>query len=295
LKSVVALFLFLISTTSWSQLQHPKASPLSIVEQGVGLSKISVSYSRPSIKGRKIFGVRADGKPGLVPNGRIWRVGANESTKISLESDVFIMGRPLLKGEYALYAFPEDTVWQIVFHKNTDHWGDGRNAYNPAEDALRVAVSPIKTLAFQESFLIYFDDITHNSLKLILFWERTKVEIPIHIDTRSTMERQIEEKLMDNPTAQTYYEIARYYQEEEINYQQALEYVDSALELGGDTYYFHRVKSLLEAGLGDYRSAIISAQKSLVLADKEGKDEFVRLNENNIENWTNLLNSKKQN
>lgn len=295
MKSYLALFLIILTTTSWSQLQHPKASPRSFIEQEVGLSKISIIYSRPSTKGRKIFGVKADGKPGLVPNGRIWRVGANESTKISLDSDVLIMGQPLLKGEYALYAFPEDSVWQIVFHKNIDHWGDGRNAYNPAEDALRVKVSPIKTLAFQESFQIYFDDITHNFLKLILFWERTKVEIPIHIDTRSAMERQIAEKLKDKPTAQTFYEIARYYQEEEINYQQALEYVDSALELGGDTYYFHRVKSLLEAGLRDYRSAILSAQKSLVLADKEGKDEFVRLNENNIEDWTILLNRNKQN
>lgn len=84
MKSVVALFLILITTTIWSQLQHPKASPLSNIEQEVGLSKISVSYSRPSAKGRKIFGIRADGKPGLVPNGRIWRVGANESNKISL-------------------------------------------------------------------------------------------------------------------------------------------------------------------------------------------------------------------
>lgn len=295
MKSVVALFLILITTTSWSQLQHPKASPLSNIEQEVGLSKISVSYSRPSTKGRKIFGIRSDGKPGLVPNGRIWRVGANESTKMSLDSDVFVMGKSLLKGEYALYAFPEDTVWQIVFHKNTDHWGDGRNAYNPEEDALRVQVSPIKTLAFQENFLIYFDDITYNSITMVLFWEHTKVQIPIHLDTRSAMENQIAKKLAENPTAQTFYEIARYYQEEGINYQQALEYVDTALELEGDTYYFHRVKSLLEAGLGDYKSAIISAQKSLVLADKEGKDEFVRLNEKNIIDWTLFLESNKQN
>ncbi|MFX0557608.1 DUF2911 domain-containing protein [Maribacter sp. CXY002] len=289
MRVVVFLLFFSLSTISWSQIQHPKASPAAIIEQEVGLSKIKISYSRPSARGRKIFGTRADGEPGLVPYGRIWRVGANESTKITIDTDSWVMGKLLPKGTYALYAFPEENLWEIVFHKNTGHWGDGRAAYNPVEDALRVQVKPIKTLGFQENFLIAFDDITHNALTMVLFWEHTKVQIPIHVDTRDAMEKQIAKQLVGNPTAQTFYEIARYYQEEGINYLQALKHIDKALELGGDTYYFYRIKSLIEAELGDYKSAISSAQRSLVLADEEGKDEFVRLNDKSIKDWTFII------
>ncbi len=269
-------------------MNYPKASPLSRLEQEVGFSKITVEYSRPATKGRTIFGNRPDGQPGLVPYGRIWRVGANESTKITLDTDVEILGNKLPKGIYALYAFPEADAWEIVFHRNTSHWGDGRTAYNPEEDALRIKVKPIKTLDFQENFSISFDGLTHNSVNMTWQWAHTKVVIPIGIDTGKIMLAQIQEKLESNPTAQTYYEVARYYQEEGIKYSEALEYLNKAISLGGDTYYFHRVKSLVEAELGDYQSAIRSAETSLNLAEKEGKDEFVRMNQKNIKRWAKL-------
>jgi tetratricopeptide (TPR) repeat protein len=96
---------------------------------------------------------------------------------------------------------------------------------------------------------------------------------------------QIAEKLVDNPSAQTYYEAARYYVEQGVKFETALAYLNKALELGGDTYFFHRVKSLAEAELGDYKAAITSAQKSLELAQEQAKDEFVRMNQKNIDLW----------
>lgn len=262
-----------------AQIDHPKASPSSRVEQEVGLSKITIDYSRPAVRGRKIFG-------DLVPYGRIWRVGANESTKFTVDSEVKVMGNTLPKGTYALYAFPEKGDWEIAFHSNIAHWGDGRNAYDPAEDVFRIKVTPERMPYHQENFLISFDSLTHNSVTMQWLWERTKISIPIRFDTEGLMQEEIQKQLQDNPTAQTYYEAARYLQEQGKQYDTALAYLNNAIELGGDTYYFHRVKSLVEAALGDYAGAVVSAEKSLALADAQGKDEFVRMNQKNIELWT---------
>ena len=283
------IFCFFASSFCWAQINHPKASPFTTIEQEFGLSKITLEYSRPSAKGRLLFGEKLNGKSALVPYGRIWRVGANESTKITLLSDVIIDGQDLQKGKYALYAFPEKDEWQIVFHKNTTHWGDGRFDYNSQEDALRITVIPMKTLEFQENFLISFDEINHNEISMIWKWGNTKVSIPIQVDTGSIMQAQIEEKLLNSPTAQTYYEIARYYQEQGILQVESLSYIEMALNMGGDTYYFHRVKSLILADLNQYSDAIEAAEMSSNLASKENKDEFVRLNANNIKDWNSKL------
>lgn len=283
-KAVLFLF-FLGSTLAFSQLKHPKASTAATVIQEVGFTTITVDYSRPAVRGRKVFGSFSDGKKGLVPYGRIWRVGANESTKITIDTDVSIKENILAKGTYALYAFPEAEEWEVVFHKNTKHWGDGRKNYNSEEDAFRIKIQPNSGANFQENFIIAFENITHNSADMIWHWENTKVVIPITIDTNGMMEEQIEKALKPGPSAQTYYEIARYYVEQGVRFPEALEYLNKALELGGDTYYFHRVKSLTEAGLKDYKSAIKSAKKSLELAQEQGKDEFVRMNQKNINLW----------
>lgn len=277
------------SSFCWAQINYPKASPFTTIVQEFGLSKITVEYSRPSAKGRILFGEQVNGKSALVPYGRIWRVGANESTKITFLSDVLIDGQDLQKGSYALYAFPEQDEWQVVFHNNTTHWGDGRLDYNFQDDALRIKVIPLKTLEFQENFLISFDEITHDEINMIWKWGNTKVSIPIHIDTESIMKAEIEEKLFNTPTAQTYYEIARYYQEQGVYEVKALGYIDMALNLGGNTYYFHRVRSLLLADLEKYSDAIKAAEISSKLASKENKDEFVRLNANNIKDWKMIL------
>ena len=277
------------SSFCWAQINYPKASPFTTIVQEFGLSKITVEYSRPSAKGRLLFGEQVNGKSALVPYDRIWRVGANESTKITFLSDVLIDGQDLQKGSYALYAFPEEEEWQVVFHKNTTHWGDGRLDYNSQDDALRIKIIPLKTLDFQENFLISFDEITHNEITMIWKWGNTKVSIPIQIDTESIMQAQIEEKLLNSPTAQTYYEIARYYQEQGILQVESLGYIDMALNLGGDTYYFHRVRSLLLADLEKYSEAIKAAEISSKLASKENKDEFIRLNANNIKEWKMII------
>ncbi|MCL6275627.1 DUF2911 domain-containing protein [Muricauda sp. 2012CJ35-5] len=277
-KQLIGFMVVLAVSSVNAQITHPKASPFTTISQDIGLSNITIKYSRPAAKGRHIFG-------GLVPYGRIWRVGANESTKLSVDTDVMVKGNLLPKGTYALYAFPEESIWKIAFHKNTGHWGDGRKNYKPEEDLFRIEVSPKKIAYHQENFLITLDAITHDSAQLKLIWGDTMVEIPLQVDTNAQMEKEIELQLKENPTAQTYYEAARYLQEQATDYERALGYLNMALELGGDTYYFHRVKSLVEAALGNYEAAIASAKKSLEIAEDLEKDEFVRMNAKNIEKW----------
>lgn len=290
MKSFWLITLIFAATLSRAQIIHPKSSPFSTVIQEVGLTKITIAYSRPAARGRVLFGNQLNGEPGLVPYNRIWRVGANESTKITFDADVHIAGKKLKKGTYAMYAFPQETEWQIVFHKNLTHWGDGRDNYDSQEDALRVKIRPAESLDFQENFLISFDAIDHTKVNMLWNWGYKKIEIPILVNTAMLMREQIQEKLLGSPTAQTYYEIARYYQEENIHTEEALKFVNKAIELKGDTYYFYRVKSLILASLTNFGKAIEAAKVSMLLAEQEGKDEFVRLNKNNINTWSTIQN-----
>lgn len=288
MKSYLFLFsFFLVGMGLQAQISYPRISPKALSEQQIGLTTVSVSYSRPAVRGRKIMGE-------LVPFGRIWRVGANESTKITVDKDISVMGKTLKTGTYALYAFPSETEWQFAFHTNTEHWGDGRDAYDPSEDVFRITVLPEKLERIQENFLITFDGIDHNQADMILQWEYTRLVIPLSTDTEAMMNLEIANQLENNPSAQTYYESARYLLEQSKDAETALEYVNKAIEIGGDTYYYFRVKSELEASLGQYEAAIRSAEQSMEIADELGKDEFVRMNQRHIENWRQMINSSQK-
>lgn len=278
-----ALCLFAFSK-SLSQINPPLVSPRSLLKQQVGLSEIEIDYSRPGRRSRQVMG-------NLIPYGRIWRVGANESTKITFSDDVHIQGNLVPKGTYALYAFPFEKEWTVVIHKNISHWGDGRNQYNESEDLLRFKVKPEHVPYLQENFLIAFDELSHNSARMIWVWEHTKISFVIEVDTDKKMMEQIEEAIRNNPTADTYYQSARYLQEENKMQDKALQWLAKAHELAGDKYYIHRVWSLVLAQVEDYTSAIEHAALSKQLAALEDKDEFVRMNEASIKAWR--LASKK--
>ncbi|MEQ8423514.1 MAG: DUF2911 domain-containing protein, partial [Cyclobacteriaceae bacterium] len=267
--SFSAIFLFHFFTTT-AQIQVPLISPHSVLRQQVGLTEITVDYSRPGVRGRKVIG-------NLVPFGRIWRVGANESTKITFSDDVTIEGNAVPAGTYALYAFPYDSEWTIVIHKNISHWGDGRDEYNASEDLVRFKVTPEKTKLLQETFLITFDELTHKRARMIWLWENTRISFLIEVDTDKKMMEQIYKAIESNPTADTFYQSARYLQEENKMQEAALEWLTKANDLAENKYYIHRVWSLVLAQVKDYTSAIQHAEESKKLAGIEGKDEFVRM------------------
>ncbi len=284
MKSLLFIGILLAGYCLQGQINHPRISPKAVTEQQIGLTTVRVDYSRPAVRGRKIIGE-------LVPYGRIWRVGANESTKITTDTDITVMGNRLAAGTYAFYAFPYENRWEFAFHSNTSHWGDGRDAYNRDDDVFRIAVTPEKITELQENLLIAFDRLTHNGAEMIVQWEYTRLIIPIEVDTKAIMEEEIGDQLERNPTAQTYYEAGRYLLEQSGDTDVALGYINKAIEIGGDTYYFYRVKSELEAESGKFKEAIESAMKSREIAESLGKDEFVRMNQRNIDRWKREMNS----
>lgn len=282
MRSVIITLSMFSFAACFAQFDSPQISPHTMLTQRVGFTDITVDYSRPSRRGRQVMG-------NLVPFGRIWRVGANESTKITFSEDVRIEGHRVPKGTYALYAFPYPEEWTIVIHKNISHWGDGRDQYKQEEDLLRFKVRPETTSQLQETFLIEFDEINHKEARMVWLWENTRISFLIEVETDAQMMAKISRAIDDAPTADTYYQAARYLQEEGKRQQDALQWLEKAHQLAGDKYYIHRVWALVLAQMENYKEAIIHAEKSKRLAARENKDEFVRMNEASIVAWKKLL------
>lgn len=281
----ISVWLLLILSPLQAQLNPPRISPSAELVQTIGLTQISIQYSRPAAKGRHLFGPDTLGVQGLVPYGRIWRMGANESTKITLDKPIEILGNLLPQGSYAIYAFPENDFWKIAFHNNLNHWGDGRRGYKSEEDEFRIQIRPENVLQYKENFEFTFENLTHSKADLVFQWGNLQGRIPINTYTEIEMENKIVQLLMAEPNEQDYYEIARYYLEQRIMLDTALVYLDKALSLGGDTYYFYRVRAKVLEAMGNYTEAITAAQKSIELAQKQDKDEFVLMNQKDIAAW----------
>lgn len=156
--------------------QSPKAS----VSQAIGFTSITVEYSRPGVKGRKVWG-------DLVPFKELWRTGANEATKITFSTDVWAGGKKLRAGAYSFFTIPSESEWTIIFNKDADQWGPF--TYNEVEDALRIKVKPVSS-SFREWLSFEFSDMKiqptgkKNSAVLNLVWEKLKVPIKIEVDTK---------------------------------------------------------------------------------------------------------------
>jgi tetratricopeptide (TPR) repeat protein len=280
--TLLALLVLPIAPFLKAQITTPRISPASNVQQTIGLTDFEVDYSRPGKRGRVLLG-------GLIPYGRIWRVGANESTKFKVSHDILVNGDSLKAGVYALYAFPEEDEWEVVFHSDTSHWGDGREAYDPNKDALRVSSTAYFKDENVENFRIDFQNMDHNSGQMVWAWGNFRIAVDLTVFTDDLVMMDIEKQVTENPTALTFYQSARYLQEQEKEPELSLEYLDKAEYIEGQKYYIYRVRALVLASLERYLEAIEAAEKSKELADTEGKDEFVRLNEGYIRNWEAIL------
>ena len=260
------------------QIKAPQPSPTSKLIQTVGLTEIKIDYSRPGLKGRKMFG-------GHLPYNKIWRTGANASTKITVSDDVQINDNDLPKGTYALYTIPSEDEWTIIFHKNTSHWGVGGKNYKEAEDVFRFKV-PSSTMKHKlETFTIDINDIRSEGATISIMWENTKVSFNLAVDTDNKVMADIKKK-MKGISGSTYYQAARYYHESSKDPDQALEWVSMAMELDGEKFWMMRLKALIYADLRKYNYAIKTAKKSSALAKEAGNDSYVRMNAASIEEWS---------
>lgn len=237
---------------SFSQtLQTPTLSLFSKISQEIGLTEISLEYSRPSAKGRTILG-------GLVPYDEIWRTGANASTKITLNEAARIGGKLTEPGTYALYTIPDKDAWTIIIHSNIKLRSLAGNVYNPAEDVFRFEVAPQKTDRYVETFTIQFTDLKTSSCNLQLSWENTLVNIPIEVEVDRKIEEQMAEFLKDPQSIpdQTYFEAAQYYLHNNKDLHKALRWIEAAIEKSPKNARYGLLKAKIQDKSGHGQDAM---------------------------------------
>lgn len=276
MKSLFFSAIILFSTQFFAQINAPKASPLAKVEQKVGLTDISISYSRPGKKNRVIFGE-------VVPYGEIWRLGANENTKIST-SDALIFGKDTLKaGTYAIFVKPSKDNWEIFFYSETSNWGTPEH-WDEKKVVLKT-FAPVSIINDPvENFAISLDNLANDGASLQFSWDRTRVLAPFKLNTKDKVLASIK-KTMDGPSANDYHQAANYFFQEKLDLKQALSWSTKAVEMRPEAYWMSRLKAQIQAELGDYKGAIESAKKSSEAAEKDGDSNYVKMNKASIEEW----------
>lgn len=268
----IIVFLML-GITIQAQINVPVASPSATFSQKFGLTEIKMEYSRPSVSGRKIFG-------NVVIFDKIWRIGANESTKFTTTDSLTIAGKGLSKGTYIMLAIPNKDEWTIIFNNNL---AVSYENYKPEFNVLEVKIKPERMSQLVETFSIQATNITKTSCNLELAWENTLVKIPLVNDVKTKILAEIKQKLA-GPTKADYQTIAGYYYENNIDLKSALEYIDKGIAQG-EGYGNLRMKSLILAKMGDKKAAIEWAEKSLVRAKKFENADYIRMNEESIAEW----------
>ncbi|WP_343486543.1 DUF2911 domain-containing protein [Allomuricauda sp. d1] len=267
-----------LSLSMTAQMQTPQPSPSSKLKQEVGLTDVKVEYSRPSMKGRTIFG-------DLVPYDALWRTGANKNTTITFSDDVTIDGKELKAGSYAIYTKPGEAVWEVIFYADTNNWG------TPQEwDASKVALTT-KAQVYEmpmpvETFTITIDDLHNNGATLGMLWEKAYVGVKFEVPTLDKAQKSIE-AVMSGPSANQYYAAASYYYDEGKDMDKAKEWIDKAVAMDeeGRMFWVMRKQSLIHAKLGDTKAAIEAAKKSLASAEKAGNADYVKLNKDSLKEW----------
>ena len=281
MRIIYTMILLFVSFYGFSQLKTPSASTASEIEQVVGLTEIEVDYNRPSKRGRVIFG-------NLVPFGKIWRTGANSGTEISFSTDVSINGENINEGTYSIFSIPNEDSWQIIFYSDTDLWSVPRNW----EESKIIFQSNFKSNTNNkvvETFSISFEDITNNNVNLVFSWDHTNVIVPIDVPTKSLVEDQIKSIMGDDPKSSDYYSAAVYYLQENINLDIALKWMNKAIEMIENPRFFQlRQQSLILAANGQYKNAIKVAEKSLELSIQANNGDYVKMNNDSIEEWSNM-------
>jgi len=277
-KLIISFALFFASLAIEAQVKTPQSSPKCIVEQVVGLTDVTIDYSRPSMKGRIIFG-------DLVPFGKLWRTGANANTIISFSEDVVIDGKTLKKGKYSLFTTPKADIWEVVFYTDINNWGNPEK-WDDTKVALKTNVKPEMLNRPVESLTIGINNLDNNFGHLEISWEKTVVPIKFEVPTQKAAIASIE-KVLGGPSANDYFASAQYFYQSNGDMNKALTYINKALELSTDKpFWFSRQKSLIQAKLGDKKGAIETAKISLAAAEAAKNADYVKMNKDSIAEWS---------
>ena len=284
MRAIIFTLLLFTVNLSFSQINTPRVSPASEVEQMVGLTEIEIEYSRPSIRGREVFG-------NLVPFGKVWRTGADNSTKISFDTDVIISGKTIQSGTYSIFSIPNKESWEIIFYSDVELWGVPRDwSENKIVFSSMFNVKKLKKSNTVETFTISFNDLTNNDVNMSISWENTSVDIKIEVPTRSMVETDINKVLSDSPKSSDYYAAAVFYRQENINLDKALEWMNKAIEMNeSPRFWQYRQQSLIMAANDKFADAVDAAKKSLNLAIEADNQDYIKMNRESIAEWSKKL------
>ncbi len=276
MKKILVFLLAGAITHAFGQIATPAPSPLCKLEQKLGLGTITVEYSRPGKKDRIVFG-------DLIPFGKTWRTGANAATKISFSDDTKFGGVSVPKGTYALFSIPGESSWDVMLYSDPNVSGVPQD-YDMKKEVAHIKVTPELIPYTMETFLIDINDIRNESATLNLIWETTLVPIKLQFDTDSKVMSSID-KVMAGPSSNDYYNAARYFYDSHKDINKAYEWAHKSNDLA-PTFWKLRLEALILAQMGKKEEAIAIAQKSKAMAIEAGNDEYVKMNDDSIKEWS---------
>tara|TARA_R110000868_G_scaffold98392_4_gene270779 strand:+ start:4662 stop:5507 length:846 start_codon:yes stop_codon:yes gene_type:complete len=276
-KVVLFLLAIVASLTVEAQINTPAPSPSAKLMQTVGLTEVSIDYSRPSMRGRKVFG-------NLVPFDKLWRTGANGYTLVTFDTDVTIAGKEVKAGTYSIFTKPGASKWEVYIY--TDIVGGGTPSNwddNKVVAQLSATVHNIEMPV--ETFTITFDDVTGNGANIGIIWENTYVAIPFSVPTDATVMSSID-KVLSGPSAEDYYAAAVYFSSEGKDINKAKEWMGKAMSMTEKPAFWQlRQQSLILAKAGDKKGAIEAAKKSLAGATAAGNNDYIKMNNDSLKEW----------
>lgn len=263
MKKTLSLALAVLAGTFAFGQDLPQPSPSATVTQRVGLTDVTINYSRPGVKGREIFGT-------LVPYEQLWRTGANKATSISFSTKVMVGDKEVGPGTYSLFTIPGKDNWVIILNTETELWGvDG---YNDENDVVRFKTEA-STGAARESMSISVEDVTNSGASIVIAWDETTVSFPIAVHTSEMAMANIEKALEENPEDwRVFRNAANYYHQNDLDPSQALDYMKRSVELNQDNWYSHFLYAQILAGNGKKSEARSEAEKALQMGTKAAEE-----------------------
>jgi hypothetical protein len=270
-KALLAVCTAVLAVTlSSAQISLPAASPTASITQAVGLTKITINYSRPSVKGRAIFGE-------LVPYGKVWRTGANKIPDVTFANAVMIGDKKVEAGTYGIATIPGEKEWTIILNKDHEQWGT--YGYDAAKDVLRVTAKAEKLAALQDLFTIEFENYKKTSTDVVISWEKTAVRFTVSHDPHEQIMAKIkEETAKADCSTDSYYTAAEYYRDQNLDLKQALAWADKVIEKDKNWWSYY-LRASIQAKLGNCAQAVADAKISIEGARKDNDDAYQRMNQ----------------
>ncbi len=268
IKTILITLLAININTMSAQINKPSLSPRVNATYNVGLAKVTLDYGQPNKQDRVVFG-------GLIPYDRVWRTGANASTKITFDKQITLAGVTVPAGTYGLYSIPTNKAWTIILHKNAELWGSA--GYEEKNNFAQIITLPKKTEDTRETLGIYFENYTDNGGDLVIAWEKTKVVLPVFVDTDALIFKEIEDKIKHSTSeikAQTYFEAAQFYYHKNFELATAVKWFDKAMEMEPNRFWYTYYRAELAHKLNDGNTARILAEQCLEAAMQSPSTDY---------------------